>query len=96
METKLGLRAFLKSRNAQDKGAAREFEPFVEANWIYQTGYTGVRMNGEENHFAGVRNAVELKTGVEGQLTKNLSVDTSVAQQMAGKGYSDTQGVLGL
>ncbi|WP_285723286.1 MULTISPECIES: autotransporter outer membrane beta-barrel domain-containing protein, partial [unclassified Pantoea] len=96
VETKLGMRAFLRGKSAKDAGTAREFEPFVEANWIYQTDETGVRMNGAENHLAGVRNAGELKAGVEGQLTKNLSLDVSVAQQMAGKGYSDTAGVLGM
>jgi len=43
-----------------------------------------------------VRNAGEPKAGVEGQLTKKLSVDVSAGQQMAGKGYSDTEGVLGV
>ncbi len=96
VETKLGVRAFLKGKAAQDQGTAREFEPFVEANWIYRTENDGVRMNGDEDHITGVRNAGELKAGVEGQLTEKLSMDVSVGQQVAGKGYSDTEGVLGL
>lgn len=44
----------------------------------------------------GTRNAGELKAGVDGQLTEALSVNLSVAQQMGGKGYSDTEGMLGM
>ncbi|KAA5922300.1 autotransporter outer membrane beta-barrel domain-containing protein [Pantoea sp. Bo_2] len=51
-------RIFLRGRSKKDTGTgtAREFVPFAEVNWIYQTGETGVRMNGAENHLTGVRN----------------------------------------
>lgn len=53
-------------------------------------------MHGTESHVTGTRNAGELKAGVDGQLTEALSVNLSVAQQMGGKGYSDTEGMLGM
>lgn len=53
-------------------------------------------MHGTESHVTGTRNAGELKAGVDGQLTGALSVNLSVAQQMGGKGYSDTEGMLGM
>lgn len=96
VQTKLGLRAYMNGKSAQDKGTAREFEPFVEANWLHSTENDGVRMNGTESHVTGTRNAGELKAGVDGQLAEALSVNLSVAQQMGGKGYSDTEGMLGM
>ncbi|MFW0766441.1 autotransporter outer membrane beta-barrel domain-containing protein, partial [Trabulsiella odontotermitis] len=56
----------------------------------------GVSLNGEQVALAGARNIGELKAGVEGQLTKNITLWGNVGQQIGDKGYSDTQGMLGL
>ncbi|STD24262.1 outer membrane autotransporter [Enterobacter asburiae] len=53
-------------------------------------------MDDVSNEMRGTRNIGELKTGVEGQITPQLSVWGNVAQQMGDKGYSDTQGMLGV
>lgn len=96
LQTRLGLKAFIKGHSAIDEGKGREFQPFVEANWIYNTQSYGVTMNGVTNYQAGTRNIGELKAGVEGQLGKNLHLWGNVAQQIGDKGYSDTQGMLGV
>ncbi|MEX3020125.1 autotransporter outer membrane beta-barrel domain-containing protein [Kluyvera sp. STS39-E] len=96
LQTRLGLKAFIKGHHAMDDGKEREFQPFVEANWIYNTQSYGVAMNGVSNYQAGTRNIGELKVGVEGQLGKNLHLWGNVAQQVGDKGYSDTQGMLGV
>ncbi|MFB5640750.1 autotransporter outer membrane beta-barrel domain-containing protein [Kluyvera ascorbata] len=96
LQTRLGLKAFIKGYSAIDEGKEREFQPFVETNWIYNTRSYGVVMNGVTNYQAGTRNIGELKAGVEGQLGKNLHLWGNVAQQIGDKGYSDTQGMLGM
>ena len=96
LQTRLGMKAFIKGHSAVDEGKEREFQPFVEANWIYNTRSYGVAMNGVTNYQAGTRNIGELKAGVEGQIGKNLHIWGNVAQQIGDKGYSDTQGMLGI
>ncbi|HDG1691195.1 TPA: autotransporter outer membrane beta-barrel domain-containing protein [Kluyvera georgiana] len=96
LQTRLGMKAFIKGHSATDEGKGREFQPFVEANWIYNTRSYGVAMNGVTNYQAGTRNIGELKAGVEGQIGRNLHIWGNVAQQIGDKGYSDTQGMLGI
>ena len=96
LQTRLGMKAFIKGHSAVDEGKEREFQPFVEANWIYNTRSYGVAMNGVTNYQAGTRNIGELKAGVEGQIGRNLHIWGNVAQQIGDKGYSDTQGMLGI
>lgn len=96
LQTRLGVRAFIKGHNAIDEGKTRDFQPFVEANWIYNSKTYGVTMNDVSSYQEGTRNIGELKVGVEGQLNKNLHLWGNVAQQVGDKGYSDTQGMLGI
>lgn len=94
--TRLGVKAYISGHNAIDDGKSRTFQPFIEANWIHNTQTTRIRMDDVSNEMRGARNISELKTGVEGQITPQLSVWGNVAQQIGDKGYSDTQGMLGV
>ena len=94
--TRLGVKAYISGHNAIDDGKSRTFQPFIEANWIHNTQTTRIRMDDISNDMRGTRNIGELKTGVEGQITPQLSVWGNVAQQIGDKGYSDTQGMLGV
>ncbi|MBG0640491.1 autotransporter outer membrane beta-barrel domain-containing protein [Enterobacter asburiae] len=94
--TRLGVKAYISGHNAIDDGKSRAFQPFIEANWIHNTQTTRIRMDDVSNDMRGTRNIGELKTGVEGQITPQLSVWGNVAQQIGDKGYSDTQGMLGV
>ena len=94
--TRLGVKAYISGHNAIDDGKSRTFQPFIEANWIHNTETTRIRMDDVSNEMRGTRNIGELKTGVEGQITPQLSVWGNVAQQIGDKGYSDTQGMLGV
>ncbi|MEO3989628.1 autotransporter outer membrane beta-barrel domain-containing protein [Pseudocitrobacter cyperus] len=96
LQTRLGVRAFIKGHNAIDDGKTRDFQPFVEANWIYNSKTYGVTMNNVSSYQEGTRNIGEVKVGVEGQINKNLHLWGNVAQQLGDKGYSDTQGMLGI
>lgn len=53
-------------------------------------------MNGAGVTQTGARNIGELKTGIKGQLSKNVNLWGNVAQQLGDKGYSDTSAMLGL
>jgi autotransporter family porin len=79
-----------------DDGKGRNFEPFVEVNWINNSKTYGVKMNGEQFNMAGTRNVGEIKAGVEGQINANLNLWGNVAQQLGDAGYSDTQAMLGI
>lgn len=94
--TRLGVKAFINGHNAIDDGKSREFQPFVEANWIHNTQTTSVKMDDVSNDMRGTKNIGELKIGVEGQITPRLNVWSNVAQQVGDKGYSDTRGILGV
>lgn len=65
LQTRLGVKAFIKGHSAIDDGKEREFQPFVEASWIYNTQSYGVTMNGISNYQAGTRNIGELKAGLK-------------------------------
>ncbi|MBJ8363556.1 intestinal colonization autotransporter adhesin MisL [Citrobacter cronae] len=94
--TRLGVKAFINGHNANDDGKSREFQPFVEANWIHNTQTASVKMDDVRNDMRGTKNIGELKVGVEGQITPRLNVWSNVAQQVGDKGYSDTRGMLGV
>ncbi|ERM13343.1 AIDA-I translocator [Pantoea ananatis 15320] len=92
--TRLGLRTYLNGKSWLDRQTVREFQPFVEVNWLHNTQEYGVRMNGETDDVRGNRNIAELKTGVEGHLSQSLSGAVVFTQQTGGGGYRDSQGSL--
>ncbi|MGC6099256.1 autotransporter outer membrane beta-barrel domain-containing protein [Enterobacter sp. ku-bf2] len=95
IQSRLGMRAYIKGHSLIDEGKNRVFEPFVETNWIHNTKTFGTRMDGVSVKIAGTRNIGELKAGVEGQINPNINLWGNVAQQIGDKGYSDTQAMIG-
>lgn len=96
IQTRLGTRVFLKGHSRLDNGKNREFEPFVEANWLHNTHRYRTTMNGIRIHQDGARNIGELKAGVEGLLSRNLTTWGNVGQQIGDKGYGNTEAMLGV
>ncbi|HCD1254270.1 TPA: autotransporter outer membrane beta-barrel domain-containing protein, partial [Citrobacter amalonaticus] len=96
IQTRLGVRTYLNSHHKMDDGKQRTFQPFVEVNWIHNTESFGVKMDGTKVSRDGARNLGEVRTGVEGKLNDRLSVWGNVGVQMGDKGYSDTQGMIGV
>lgn len=96
LQTRLGVRTYLKSHNKIDDGKNRTFQPFVEANWIHNTQNFGTRMDGVNVSQSGARNLGEIKTGVEGQLNPHLNLWGNVGVQLGDKGYSDTAAMVGV
>lgn len=96
IQTRLGTRVFLKGHSNIDEGKDRKFEPFVEANWLHNTRSYSTSMNSVRISQDGARNIGELKTGVEGQLSRNLTAWGNVGQQVGDKGYFNTEAMLGV
>ena len=64
-----------------DDGKSREFQPFVEVNWLHNSKDFSTSMDGVSVTQDGARNIAEIKTGVEGQLNANLNVWGNVGVQ---------------
>ncbi len=96
IQTRLGVKTYLNSHHKRDDGQQREFQPYVEVNWVHNTDAFGVKMDGVKISRDGARNLGEVRTGVEGKLNNRLSVWGNVGVQLGDKGYSDTQGMLGV
>jgi autotransporter family porin len=94
--TRLGVRTFLKSHHQMDSSKGREFEPFIEANWIHNTKNFGSEMNGVSSSIAGAKNIAELKVGVEGKINNNLNIWGSIGNQLGDKSYSDASATIGV
>ncbi|EFA3720780.1 autotransporter outer membrane beta-barrel domain-containing protein [Escherichia coli] len=65
-------------------------------NWINNSKVYAVKMNGQTVGREGARNLGEVRTGVEAKVNNNLSLWGNVGVQLGDKGYSDTQGMLGV
>ncbi|KAA6093700.1 autotransporter outer membrane beta-barrel domain-containing protein [Pantoea sp. B_9] len=92
--TRLGVRTYLNGKSVADLQTVREFQPFVEVNWLHNTAAYSVRMNGETDDVRGSRNIAEMKTGVEGRLSQSLTGAVMFTQQAGGAGYRQSQGSL--
>lgn len=96
VQTRVGVRAFMKGHSIIDEVKQREFEPFIEANWIHNTEDFGSQLNGVTVTQKGTRNIGELKVGVEGQINPSLNLWGNIGQQMGDKGYSDSSAMVGV
>ncbi|ASX26775.1 autotransporter outer membrane beta-barrel domain-containing protein [Candidatus Williamhamiltonella defendens] len=96
LQIRLGLRAHLLGHSPQDEGKNREFEPFIEANWIHNLKHVAIRMNDSTHEIQGNRHIAEFKTGVEAKINEYLYLWGHVAHQIGKKSYRDTRGVLGV
>ncbi|EOV8479777.1 autotransporter outer membrane beta-barrel domain-containing protein [Klebsiella aerogenes] len=96
LQTRLGIRAYLKSHHAMDEGKGRTFEPFIEANWLHNTRSYSTTMDGERISQAGARNIGEVKLGVEGQINSRVNLWGNIGTQVGDQGYSDSSAMVGL
>lgn len=96
IQLRAGLRASMSGHSMQDDGKNREFQPFIEANYLYNTKDFGAEMNGTRELIKGTRNLGEVKAGLEGQINKNLQLWGNVAHQAGNNSYSNTQAMLGI
>ncbi|XNM80816.1 autotransporter outer membrane beta-barrel domain-containing protein [Escherichia coli] len=95
VQPRLGRKTYLNSHHQRDDGKQREFQPYIEANWINNSKVYAVKMNGQTVGHEGARNLGEVRTGVEAKVNNNLSRG-GMSVELGDKGYSDTQGMLGV
>ncbi|WP_437616150.1 autotransporter outer membrane beta-barrel domain-containing protein [Erwinia sp. V71] len=96
IQSRVGFVASLKGKSILDESTVREFNPFVEVNWLHNTERYGVSINNEEKSMGGWRNVGEVKLGVKSKVMDELYISGSVGQQIGGSGYSATSGVLSI
>lgn len=96
VQTRLGIRTYLKSHHAIDEGKSRTFEPFIEANWLHNTLSYSAKMDDVRISQAGTRNIGELKVGVEGKINSRLNLWGNVGTQVGDKGYNDSSATIGI
>ncbi|ELO3128876.1 autotransporter outer membrane beta-barrel domain-containing protein [Escherichia coli] len=82
VRTRLGVKTWIKSHNKMDDGKFREFNPFIEANWLHNTRDFSARMDGVTTKQAGGRDIGEVKVGLEGQITSHLNMWGNVGVQV--------------
>lgn len=95
IQTRLGLRTYLKGKSAIDNKNNREFQPFIEANWIHNTNEFGTKMDGVDSRQKGASNLGEVKTGVEAKINDKLNLWGNVAVQVGDKGYNNSSATIG-
>lgn len=95
LNSRLGIRAYLKGHSHLDDNTGREFQPFAEVNWIHNYDEYNVKMDGRENKILGTKDIGELKLGVESKVANNFTLWGNVAQQMGDQGYADTSVLFG-
>ena len=96
-QTRLGVKALINGFNERiDSGKNRVFQPFVELNWIYNHKDFDAHFNGVQIKQKGTKNIGEVKLGVEGKWDQRFHLWGNVAQQVGGKGYSDSQAMVGV
>ncbi|MCS3434089.1 autotransporter outer membrane beta-barrel domain-containing protein [Klebsiella sp. BIGb0407] len=96
IQTRLGIRTYLKGQHAMDKGKNREFEPFIEANWLHNTRNFNTTLDGDRISQAGARNIGEVKIGVAGKINSKVNIWGNIGTQVADKGYSNTSVTVGV
>lgn len=96
LQSRLGMRLYLREHRTEDDGKGREFKPYIEMNWLHNTKNFGVRMGNKLLNEEGARNIGQLKLGVQGQISPSLNMWGGVAQQIGDKGYRDTSAMIGV
>lgn len=96
IHTRLGVKTWIKGHNKIDDGKSREFNPFIEANWLHNTRDFSARIDGLTTQQAGSRNIGEVKVGLESQITSHFNMWGNIGVQVGDKGYNNTSAVLGL
>ncbi|MDF0604960.1 autotransporter outer membrane beta-barrel domain-containing protein [Neisseriaceae bacterium TC5R-5] len=66
------------------------FSTSLEANWLNNSKAAGAMLDGVTSQQDGSRNIGELKLGVSGQVSEQLNLWASVAQQLGSKNYRET------
>lgn len=93
VDTRLGARLTYANQKQSDKSA----QPFVEVNWLHSTAKNDMTFN-KHYTFSDDRPAgrVEIKAGVEGQISPDWTVWGNVSHQMGADDYSGNRAMIGV
>lgn len=93
VDTRLGARLTYANQKQSDQSA----QPFVEVNWLYSNAKSDMTFN-EHYTFSDDMPAsrVEIKAGVEGQISPNWTVWSNVSHQMGANDYSGDRAMIGV
>lgn len=94
--TRLGIKTFLKGHHARDNDKQREFQPYLELNWLHNTRGFATKMNDVYISQSGAENLAEVKVGLEGQINPRLNLWGNVGVQMGDAGYNDSAAMVGM
>lgn len=96
VQTRVGVKTWLKKKHKLKNGQIGEISPFAEVNYINNKNNFGTIHDGIVAQQAGARNIGELKLGVEGQVNSHMNVQFNVSTQAGNDGYRDTAAMLGV
>ncbi|EJF32594.1 autotransporter outer membrane beta-barrel domain-containing protein [Enterobacter sp. Ag1] len=94
--TRLGVKTWLKSHHARDGHKQREFQPFVELNWLHNTRSFATTLDEVRIGQNGATNIAEAKVGLEGQISAQVNLWGNVGVQIGDAGYSDAAAMFGM
>ncbi|WP_162790953.1 autotransporter outer membrane beta-barrel domain-containing protein [Enterobacter roggenkampii] len=94
VHTRLGVKGSMDIHSGDKSGAV--WKPYMAVNWHHNTKEYGVKMDDASLSVSGAKNTVELKAGVEGQLTEKLSVWGGGSAQLGSDNYRDLGGMVGI
>lgn len=90
VRTRLGARAIVTEEGNKD------FNAFVEANWVHNTQEYGATISGLRVDQAGSRNLGEARIGLDWHVTDSLSVWGRVGASYGSDAYSEREGSIGV
>lgn len=96
VQTRLGVKTWIKNYRQMDNSKESEFQPFAEINWIRNSRDFSTKMDGVSVRQNGATNIAEVKVGVEGQVTQRLNLWGNVGVQVGDKGYHDRAAMMGV
>lgn len=96
IQSRVGLRTYIRTREDLPRKNGTDFEPYVEMNWINNSRLFGVTMDGVNVQQSGARNLGEIKAGINGNMTPSTSIWGNVGVQIGDNGYNDTAAMIGL
>lgn len=93
LHTRMGIKGAVEVRTG--KGADEiMWKPYVAVNWHHNTREYGVKMDDIKLSSSGTKNTGEMKLGVDGQLTPQLSIGGVISGQIGADDYRDLGGSL--
>ncbi|MBS7440986.1 autotransporter outer membrane beta-barrel domain-containing protein [Enterobacter sp. 120016] len=94
IQLRLGIKGKADIRTSN--GTNTDVKPFMAFNWIHNTHDYGVQMDDIAMTSSGAKDIAELKAGVEGHITPELSAWAGASVKMGTDNYRDTGGYIGI